>query len=789
GQPRATHQEFAGRVTVRDTVEINAHATHVMGTIVGSGVRADARGMATEALLDVWDFNNDAAEMAAAAGELLLSNHSYGTVAGWHGNTWYGDVTVSQVEDWRFGFYDARARQWDEIARDAPYYLIVKSAGNDRDDNAPPSGGTHQVFTDGRWQTSTYPRPKDGGADGYDCIATYGTAKNIVTVGAIAALSEGYTEADAVEIAPFSGWGPTDDGRIKPDLVASGIDVLSADAHTDEAYGYRTGTSTAAPAVTGALALLQQQHHDLRDTYMRAATLKGLAIHTADEAGPAAGPDYVHGWGVLNTARAATVLSNTDGVHLIEEQSLHNGHGHTYMVEADGTCPLRVTLSWTDVPGTPPARALNPRAPVLVNDLDLRLIGPDGQEHLPYTLNPAHPGRPAAHGDNFRDNVEMVYLDAPAAGTYVVQVAHKGELVDGPQPFSLLLSGQRATAALSLDGLGGSAFCTGGVLDVSFTASGAFDAGNVFTLELSDADGSFDAPRALDTLRGAHLGTFRTILPDDLPPGDAYRVRIRASRPAVTASGDTSFAVRRRLDPPAVGGPSEVCVGETLQLRTLLVEGATYQWHGPDNFRSATQNPVIKDFTAAQAGTYTLVVTRHGCPSPPATFQVAVADAPVIRLSRSEGMLYANGGGRYRWFRNGQPLPGSDGHPHHRLQGPGVYHVTAQNVAGCRESSDTLRVHLPPTASGQAPTGQAHRTYEEERTTGAADRPAEKSRVFPNPSRGITHLIYQPQANEQTLRYTLYHSTGRRVTGGTAKLAWGRPTRVRVSLHDQPAGM
>jgi hypothetical protein len=89
--------------------------------------------------------------MSAAASTLLLSNHSYGDVGGWDFNSgdsrweWYG--LPGDTEDYNFGFYDSRVQSWDKIAYNAPYYLIVESAGNSRSSNGPPVGETYYGFT------------------------------------------------------------------------------------------------------------------------------------------------------------------------------------------------------------------------------------------------------------------------------------------------------------------------------------------------------------------------------------------------------------------------------------------------------------------------------------------------------------------------------------------------------------------------------------------------------------------------------------------------------------------
>jgi len=91
GAGRAAHQEFGGRLVVMDGAALNDHATHVAGTVIASGVVANAKGMAPSANVDSYDWNNDKTEMttrgAAAAnesGKIFLSNHSYGYASGWN---------------------------------------------------------------------------------------------------------------------------------------------------------------------------------------------------------------------------------------------------------------------------------------------------------------------------------------------------------------------------------------------------------------------------------------------------------------------------------------------------------------------------------------------------------------------------------------------------------------------------------------------------------------------------------------------------------------------------------
>lgn len=446
GAVRNTHQELTGRVTQIDNASSQSdHATHVCGTMIASGITSNAKGMATAATVHAHSFSNDASEMTTFAVNGILSNHSYGTITGWrelNSGTWrwYGDTTISGTEDYRFGYYNGRAQIWDQIANAAPYYLIVKSAGNDRNDLPPSSVTSHEVFDNlNGWVTSTVTRPADGGVDGFDCISTYGNAKNILTVGAVSDISSGYSQPSDVSMSSFSGWGPTDDGRIKPDIVANGVSLYSSGADNNTDYYTSSGTSMSAPNATGSMALLQEMYEDSNSVFMRASTLKALVIHTANEAGINPGPDFSFGWGLLNIKGAADLIADTLTNRIIES-SISNNNTTTFTYYSNGLQDIEATIVWNDPAGTPVPSALDPTTAMLVNDLDLRITGPSGTIKMPWTLNSAMPSNAATTGDNTKDNVEKVIFDSPTNGAYTFSVSHKGTLA-AAQNFSIIISG------------------------------------------------------------------------------------------------------------------------------------------------------------------------------------------------------------------------------------------------------------------------------------------------------------------------------------------------------------
>jgi hypothetical protein len=487
GAVRGTHVELAGRVIQKDgATTLDDHATHTSGTMIATGVNPQAKGMSFQAPeLDAYDFNNDVSEMTAAAPGLYLSNHSYGTIAGWFLNTennhweWYGNS--GDTTDYNFGYYDQFTMYRDSIAYNAPFYLIVQAASNNRGETGPPIDSPYYTINNQGNEVAAGARPVKLSSNAFfHTIPTYGNAKNVMTVGAIEPIPNGYSTPSDVVMTYFSSWGPTDDGRIKPDIVADGDGVLSSISTSDFSYDTYSGTSMSTPNVTGTLFLLQQYYTKLHhDTAMRSATLKALAIHTADEAGTAPGPDYIFGWGLLDARNAAGVITSsvTDGSQLILEKTLTNAAAtdtFSIPVVASGKGPLLATIAWTDPPGPVNTANLFSTSPELVSDLDLRIIR-GSTVFKPWVLNPAKPANPATKGDNTLDNVEKVEADTVIPGaTYIIQVTHKGSLPRGQQAFSLVLSG-----------VGGTAYCASAPTSSAGTRIDSVSLGGVHKLNVS----------------------------------------------------------------------------------------------------------------------------------------------------------------------------------------------------------------------------------------------------------------------------------------------------------------
>ncbi len=491
GKARASHQEFGGRITVEDATAgptgNNFHATHVTGTIAASGVVANAKGMAPQANVRTFNWSNDLAEATSETlNGMLVSNHSYGTpIVNDFGNS---------IDPSYIGTYVQQSRDWDELLYNAPYYLMVASAGNNGSDNN-----------------------ADPIAWGYDKLTGNKVSKNnLVVANAMDATIASNGNLINVNINAGSSQGPADDLRLKPDITGNGTSVYSTLETSNSAYGSLSGTSMSAPNVTGTLLLLQQHYNNLNFHFMKAATLKGLACHTADDAGQL-GPDPVFGWGLLNAKKAAETITNHGYSSWISEENLSQGQTFTKTVVADGINPLEISISWTDLPGNI-NNELNSSTPALVHDLDIR-VTKDGQTYFPWRMKLENFYVFGDNdGDNHVDNFERVSIPS-AAGVYTITVTHKGTLQTASQDFSLVATGVQSDFRLTslsqpqilcsdqTTVLRYNHGATNALQNTNFSVVGA-PAGSSAVLSVNQATSSQDVTITLGNLQNVAPGTY-----------------------------------------------------------------------------------------------------------------------------------------------------------------------------------------------------------------------------------------------------------------------------------------
>lgn len=432
-----------------DTGTASSHATTVAEIMVSSGSATPSnKGIAPLSSLFVYDldypYDGFYTELGQAieSQRLLLSNHSYSDNEGWSGSgVWQGVVQISETEDYKFGYYGERSRKYDSLMYEHPHHLIVRSVQNDRAYDGSTASFQVWSYSGGVWSQESRSTPvpeQDGGVDGYDGLSSDATSKNALVVGAVDNISGGFTSTSDITFAnSASAWGPTDDGRVKPDLVAPGQLVAGS-----------SFASYSTPVVTGLGALIQGYYIEKYGRQLRSSSLKGVLIHTADAMTSDGSPNAQAGWGLVNAESAAAFVQNADGNQRLVESELRNGESIEYRIYLDGTNNFRGTLVWTDPKGSSPvltytASDLDNATPILVNDLDIELLNSDGSVSvaLPWKLDVANPGNAATRGDNDVDNV--LRIDYPAgsisAGWYIVRITHEGTLSNS-QPYSLLLS-------------------------------------------------------------------------------------------------------------------------------------------------------------------------------------------------------------------------------------------------------------------------------------------------------------------------------------------------------------
>lgn len=434
-KPRTTHELLAGKINVYNNLQnqmISRHSTNIAGTIAGNNGDPSARGIAYEAKINAYDWTDDVSEMLSEAYEpgfkgILVANNSYG-------------FDPMYLQTYQFGKYNITAQSWDNLMYLKPYLQIVKAAGNAR-------------------EISPSIVPQVSAKNGYDLLEGAGVAKNVLVVGS-AKKNANMNADDAFEVSAFSSYGPTDDGRIKPDVCAPGENMYSSIETYDSAYGTYRGTSSATAVVSGIIALLQQYYKSVSpsQSYMLSSSVRALLAHTANDKGTE-GPDYVYGWGLVDAKRAAAAIyNNIEGIinnekksTLIKEVTLSQGNKYTlYVVPYELNQPLSATISWTDPQGNLVSNAIDLNSPNVINDLDLKIVkvNSNGTEatYYPWKLGGMSnlTGAATNNSTNNVDTIERVDIKTPEKVTYKIIVSPKTNatplLPNGKQTFSIVVS-------------------------------------------------------------------------------------------------------------------------------------------------------------------------------------------------------------------------------------------------------------------------------------------------------------------------------------------------------------
>jgi len=377
------------------------HGTHVVLSALGDGSGdASAKGIAPEASLVMYALEHDPTGYFGRIGSIYdLLNDAQQKTARISINAW--------GLNGNYGQYTADSRSVDLLVNDKNIVLPLYSVG-------------------------------DRGNQGASQVSAPATAKNVLAVGT------SQTGALAGSVANISSHGPSLDGRIKPDIVAPGMDICSGSAeeakssagfecatgiHADGGglYVSLSGSSHATAIAGGTTALVRQfLREQVQISSPSAALIKATVINGATDLGTPDIPNSLEGWGQIDLERTVLPMDGSLALNTFydDNKELNAGFGLLYSFTIDPSHGIDMTLVWSDEEGSANAPQSSAR---LVNDLDLILIDPSGNEWLGNDFSSGF-STTGGSADSI-NNVERIKV-APgvlsSSGQWQVKVIHRG---------------------------------------------------------------------------------------------------------------------------------------------------------------------------------------------------------------------------------------------------------------------------------------------------------------------------------------------------------------------------
>jgi subtilisin family serine protease len=271
-------------------------------------------------------------------------------------------------------------------------------------------------------------------------IGNPGISKNILTVGA----TQNSTSSN--QIASFSSRGPTQDNRIKPNIMAPGDNIYSAYGGSDNGYQSMSGTSMATPASNGAVGLIRQYllagfyptglaNPGDSIKYQSAALLRTMAMVSCDpNVGSYTIPSFDIGWGRINVDSVCYFDGDTRRLIIVDDTiGVNTGNAITDSFEVHTSIPLRISVAWTDTAASSGAN------PTLVNDLNIQVTAPGGTYYRGNQYSGGQSQSNPGSWDN-RNVEECFRINSPTTGIWTITVT--GQNVPyGPQPYAYTITG------------------------------------------------------------------------------------------------------------------------------------------------------------------------------------------------------------------------------------------------------------------------------------------------------------------------------------------------------------